>query len=120
MTIPPFPLVELSPLPDNTIVPEDDALFIPYLNRLYEDIAFAVNERDNGSFVISISSVPVSITNMPNLGAFIFAASGIPDGPTPPAVSTATAPTITASLCKSSALAAGQVVVLGSQAGSGI
>jgi NAD(P)-dependent dehydrogenase (short-subunit alcohol dehydrogenase family) len=37
-----FPVIDLPSLPPNTIVPESDSLFIPYLNRLYEDIANAV------------------------------------------------------------------------------
>jgi hypothetical protein len=95
-------------LPPNTIVPEEDSLFIPYLNRLYEDIAFTVNNKDNTFFQIPISSTASNIPNLPNFGAFVVCISG----------SDSTLPTITASLCKSSAIGAGSIAVLGSQVGT--
>lgn len=111
-----FPVVELSPLPPNTVVPIDESLFVPYLNRLYEDVAFSVNERDNSAFAIEITDTPAAITNVPNYGAFIVCVAAAPV--LPPLVN-GTLPTLTASLCKSSIGVAGQVVVLGSQVGSG-
>lgn len=116
MTTPSFPVVELSPLPPNTVVPQDELLFIPYLNRLYEDIAFAANERDHSAFTISIGSTAVSLTNVPNYGAFLVMVGGFSSIATDLGD---TQPTITASLCKSTSTNAGQVVVLGSQVGSG-
>ena len=104
-----FPNINLSPLPPNTIVPEDEDLFIPYLNRLYEDIAFAVNERDNNYFPIPITDTPSNIPNVPNFGAFVLCVSGV-DG---------TLPTLTVSACKSDATASGSIAVLGSQVGTG-
>jgi len=103
-----FPMIIQPSLPPNTIVPEEDSLFIPYLNRLYEDIAFTVNNKDNTFFQIPISSTASNIPNLPNFGAFVVCISG----------SDSTLPTITASLCKSSAIGAGSIAVLGSQVGT--
>ncbi len=103
-----FPVINLPSLPPNTIVPMDDALFIPYLNRLYEDIAFTVNNKDNDYFEIPISSTAANIPNVPNYGAFIVCVSG----------TNSTLPTLTASLCKADATASGSVAVLGHQAGT--
>lgn len=96
-------------LPPNTIVPEDEFLFISYLNRLYEEIAFAVNSKDNNFFPIAISSVPADIPNLSRFGAFIACVSG----------ADSTLPTATWSLCKSDATAAGVVTPIGFQAGTG-
>lgn len=104
-----FPLVLLPLLPPNTIVPESDDLFIPYLNRLYEEIAFAVNNKVDTYFPIAITSVALPIPNVPNFGAFILCVSGVDS----------TLPTLTVSLCKSDATVAGSVAVLGSQVGTG-
>lgn len=104
-----FPIITLPSLPPNTIVPENEALFIPYLNRLYEDIANTVNNKDNNFFQIPITSSASNIFNLPNFGAYLVTVSGTDSGP----------PTITASLVKSDAGVAGTVNVLGSQAGTG-
>jgi len=98
-----------STLPPNTIVPENWDLFIPYLNRLYEDIAFTVNDKDNNFYPISITSTPQNIVNLANFGAFIICVSG----------EDSTLPTLTASLCKSDFNASGSIAVLGSQVGTG-
>lgn len=103
-----FPMIVQPSLPPNTIVPEEDSLFIPYFNRLYEDIAFTVNNKDNTFFQLPITSSASNIPNLPNFGAFIVCVSG----------TDSTLPTITASLCKSSATGAGSIAVLGSQAGT--
>ena len=103
-----FPVIEQPSLPPNTIVPENNALFIPYLNRLYEDIAFTVNNKDDDYFQIAITDVASNIPNLPNFGSFIICVSGSVTG----------LPTITASLTKASASSAGVIVVLGSQAGT--
>lgn len=95
-------------LTTTTIVPEDEKLFIPYLNRLYEDIANTVNFKDNNFYPMAITNTPTPILNLPNFGAFIICVSGINSG----------LPTITASLCKSDAGASGSIAVLGSQAGT--
>lgn len=107
MSVTPNPYQRTS-LPPNTIVPENDDLFIPYFNKTYEDIAYAVNSKDYTFFPIPITSTPVNIPNLPNFGAFIVCISGIDS----------TLPTLTASLCKSDAGAIGVINVIGSQAGS--
>lgn len=103
-----FPIILQPSLPPNTIVPENDFLFIPYLNRLYEDIALTVNNKDNIYFLSPITSVATNISNLPNFGAFVICVSG----------ADSTLPTITASLCKADATVAGSVAVLGSQVGT--
>lgn len=104
-----FPVILQPTLPPNTIVPENEFLFIAYLNRLYEDIALTVNNKDNIYFLAPITSSAANIFNLPNFGAYIVCVSG----------ADSTLPTITASLCKSDATASGSVVALGSQAGTG-
>lgn len=107
-TLPPdFPFNEL---PGNTIIPslKTESIFIQYLNRLYEDIAFAVNNKDNIDFTIPISDNPVNIPNLANFGAFIVCVSGIDT----------TQPVKTWSLVKSDAMAAGVINILGTQAGT--
>lgn len=105
-----FPQIIRSSLPPNTIVPKDEDLFIEYLNRLYEDIAFTVNQKDDTFYPFPISSTAADIANVPNFGAFIISISG----------TDSTLPTLTAALCKSDAGAAGTVVSLNSQAGTGV
>jgi hypothetical protein len=95
-------------LPNTTIVPQDEKLFIPYLNRLYEDIANTVNFKDNNFYQMAITNTPTPIVNIPNFGAFIICVSGTNSG----------LPTITASLCKADMGASGSIAVLGSQAGT--
>ena len=104
-----FPVILQPSLPPNTIVPENEFLFIPYLNRLYEDIALTVNNKDNIYFLSPITSTATNIANLPNFGAYIICVSG----------AETTLPSLTVSLCKSDATATGSVVVLGSQAGTG-
>jgi hypothetical protein len=96
-------------LAPNTIVPTNKDLFTPYLNALYEDIASAVNSKDPRFYPMAITSTAQNILNVPNFGAFIICVSGVDS----------TLPTITASLCKAAATAAGSVAVLGSQVGTG-
>ncbi len=104
-----FPVIQQPNLPTTTIVPESEDLFIPYLNRVYEDIAFTVNDKDNTYFTAPITSTASDIPNVANFGAFIICVGG----------ETTSLPTITASLCKASSSGAGSVAVLGSQAGTG-
>jgi len=103
-----FPIIQQPSLPPNTIVPQDESLFISYLNRLYEDIALTVNNKDNIYFLAPITDTAANIPNLPNFGAFIICVSG----------EDSTLPTITASLCKADAGASGSVAVLGSQVGT--
>lgn len=112
-----FPIITLPSLPPNTIVPEQEDLFISYLNRLYEDIAFCANNKDNNYFLIPVTDTPSDIPNLPNFGAYIVCVSG---GPTvDPIASGDTLPVATYSLCKSDSTVAGQVTQLGFQAGTG-
>jgi hypothetical protein len=104
-----FPVILQPSLPPNTIVPENDYLFLPYLNRLYEDIALTVNNKDNIYFLAPITDTPTNIPNLPNFGAYIICVSG----------ALTDLPTLTASLCKSDATASGTIAVLGSQVGTG-
>lgn len=104
-SLPPLPPL----LPPNTIVPTNEDLFVPYLNRLYEDIAFAVNSKDPKFYPMTISDTPQDILNVANFGAFIICVSGVDP----------TLPTLTASLCKASDIAAGSITVIGSQVGTG-
>lgn len=103
-----FPSVTRSILPPNTDIPKDEELFIDYINRLYEDIAYAVNDRDFTFFPMQITNTASPIVNLPNYGAYIICVSGVDSG----------LPTITASLCKSDAGGAGVINVLGTQAGT--
>ena len=103
-----IPLVNQPSLPPNTIVPDNDDLFIPYFNRLYEDIAFTVNSKDAGAFPIAITSTATNIANLANFGSFVICVSG----------STTGLPTITAALNKADMNSAGSIAVLGSQAGT--
>jgi len=104
-----FPMVQLPSLAPNTIVPENKDLFIPYLNRLYEEIANVANSKDYKYFPISITDTAQNIPNIPNFGAFIICVSGIDS----------TLPTKTASLCKADSTAAGSVTGIGAQVGTG-
>lgn len=104
-----FPVVLQSTLPPNTIVPESEDLFIPYLNRLYEDIAFTVNDKVNSYFQIAITDTPSNIANVTNFGSFLIMVSG----------GQSTFPTLIAALTKSDSTASGTVAVLGSQVGAG-
>lgn len=104
-----YPTFEFPFLPTTTVIPENKDLFIPYQNRVYEELAAAINERDNSYFPWPITSVVENIPNVPNFGAFIICISG----------TESTLPTITASLCKADATASGSIAVLGSQVGTG-
>lgn len=96
-------------LPPNTIVPINEDLFVPYLNRLYEDIASAVNSKDPKYYPMAISSSAQNILNVPSFGAYLICVSGVDE----------TLPTITASLCKASKTGAGSVTGIGAQVGTG-
>lgn len=106
-----IPDVQLPFLPPNTIVPspvDQEDIYIQYFNRLYEDIALAVNSKDFTYFQIPISDTAQNIPNLANFGAFIICVSGVDSAQ----------PTKTVSLVKSSRTAAGVVNVLGTQAGT--
>lgn len=78
-----FPDVQLPYLPPNTIVPNpvtQTEEFIRYLNRLYEEIAFAVNSKDFDWFTIAVSNIPQDIPNVDNRGAYLISITGTEDG----------------------------------------
>lgn len=114
-----FPISDRPFLPPNTIVPTNEDLFVSYLNRLYEDIAFAVNNKDPIQFPMAVTSVAQNILNLPNFGAFIICVSGVDAERDINRVAIGWLPTITASLVKSDAGVAGVINVLGTQAGTG-
>jgi hypothetical protein len=87
-------------LPPNTIVPDpvdQKDIFIQYFNRLYEDIAFAMNQRDFTYYQIQISDVAQNIPFLPTFGAFMVCVSGVDS----------TQPTGIWTLCKADTSAAG-------------
>lgn len=110
-----FPNIELPYLPPNTIVPmpvDQEDLFVQYFNRLYEDIAFALNMRDFIAYPIPITDVAQNIPNIPNFGSFLVCVAGV-DSDQPTGIWT---------LCKSDSSAAGTMGAtnpLCSQAGAG-
>jgi len=106
-----YPQVELPFLPPNTIVPppSEEDTYIQYFNRLYEDVAFAVNSKDPTFFQIPISATASDIPNIPNFGAYIVCISG----------TLSTLPSGTWALAKSDSSAAGVIAVLQTQAGTG-
>lgn len=114
-----FPMFDFPLLPTTTVVPAGNDLFIPYFNRTYEEIAFAVNFKDNNFYPMAITSTFKDILNVPNFGAFIICVSGEDAERNSSGVIIGWPPTITASLSKSDATAAGSVNVLGGQAGTG-
>jgi len=106
-----IPDVQLPFLPPNTIVPspvDQEDIYIQYFNRLYEDIALAINAKDFNFFTIPISDVAKNIPNMANFGSFIICVSGVQSDQ----------PTQTVSLVKSDRIAVGVVNILGTQAGT--
>lgn len=105
-----FPQVELPFLPPNTIVPwpEDRETFVQYMNRLYEDIAFTVNQKDSTYFTIAMSDVAQDIPNVNNFGAYVICVSGADTD----------VPTFVGALTKSDRTAAGIVSALSLQAGT--
>lgn len=92
-----------------TIVPSNWDLFIPYFNRLYEQFAQTINNKDNIYYQMAITSTAQNILNVANFGAFIICVSGVDSS----------LPTLTASLCKASSTAGGSITVIGSQVGTG-
>jgi len=106
-------------LPPNTIVPEDEFLFISYLNRLYEDIANTVNNKVNTFFQFPVTDTATNMPNVPNFGSYVVCVSGSEPETDNLGNILGGLPTINASLCKSDPGVAGSIAVLGSQAGTG-
>ena len=66
----------LSNLPTSIIWPENQDDVPWFLNRLYEDMAFAINQKDNGIFQMAISAAPTQIPNLDTTGAYMVTVSG--------------------------------------------
>ena len=107
ITFPNSPFVDL---PFTTIVPdpEDKNLFIPYLTRVYEDLATVINQKDWKSYTIAVASTKQDLPNIPNLGAFIICIAGTMDG----------MPACTYSMIKSNSTVAGVPVLIQNQVGT--
>ena len=108
-----FPISSFKDLPPLTIVPDpvdDKENFIQYFNRLYEQMAFVINERMTPYYAIPISNTPTNIPNLPQFGAFLVMVSGIDSSQ----------PVKTWSLVKSDMGVAGIINILGTQSGTGI
>ena len=102
------PRISQGVVPQSTIVPDDDNLFIPYFTRTYENLAQAINAKDNTQFTAAITSTPTNIPNIANYGSFLLCVSGEGSG----------LPAITIGLCKASNAAAGASSAITSQAGT--
>lgn len=113
------PNVQRAYLLNTTIVPElkDAFTFNQFLTRVYEDIAYAVNQRDYVYFPIDVPPAPAAgppvilpkaIQNMPLFGSFIVCISGIKPG----------LPCATYAVNKADIYQAGVYTLLSSQAGN--
>lgn len=107
-----FPNSPFSDLAFTTIVPSpsDEELFVPWLTRLYEDLATVINNKDWVSYTIAVGAVKQAIPNIPNLGAFIICIAGTMDG----------MPACTYSMIKTNSTAAGVPSLIQTQAGTTI
>ena len=107
-----FPQNVFTDLPFTTVVPDPDnkELFVPWLTRLYEDIATVVNQKDWTYYTIPIGTTEVDIPNIPNRGAFLICVSGVDDG----------MPGCTYSLIKNNSTSAGNPSLLQTEAGTAI
>ncbi len=109
------PTIQKPFLPPNTVVPTSWDLFVPYFNRIYEEMAFVVNSKSI-LYTMSITDTPQDIINIQNgvsatpstNGGFLICVSGYQNG----------MPTLNAALAKSAAGIAGVVTVLNFQAGN--
>lgn len=110
---------ELPHLPQTIIWPDDPEDIPWYMTRLYEQMAFSINDRDFDYFPMAITSTATIIPNLQASGSFILCVSG-----SEPYIDangkTNYWPTQTWALNKTSPLANGNAVTLGTaQAGSG-
>lgn len=93
----------------STIVPQNWDLFIPYFNRLYEQMAQTINNKDNNFYTMGITSTAQNILQVPLFGAFLICVSG----------QNSTLPTIVATLNKADSAAPGSAIQLDFQPGTG-
>lgn len=112
MTTITFPTNPFEDLPFTTIVPdpEDKEMFVPWLTRLYEDLATTINLKDWTEYTIPVGSTKSDLPNIPNQGAFIICIAGTMDG----------MPAVTYSLIKTNSTAAGVPAIIQSQPGTAI
>lgn len=114
-----YPISQQPTLPPNTMIPKDEQSFEFYLNRLYEDIAFAVNAKDNNYFTIAVTNTSQAIPNVPNFGSFLLCLSATDAERDVSGNPIGWAPTLVAALCKSSNAAAGVITPIANQTGTG-
>ena len=107
-----FPAFTFPYLPPNTIVPKpsNEDLFIPYLNRLYEEIALIMNQKDFKFYTIPVGTTAVPIPNIDTFGAYTICVNGVSDG----------MPSAVYACSKSNSTIAGNAVSLASQNGTTI
>ncbi len=105
-----FPNSPFQDLPFTTIVPDpsDVELFVPWLTRLYEDLATVVNLKDWTEYSIPVGTTKGDLPNIPNLGAFIICIAGTMDG----------MPACTYSMIKTNSTAAGVPSLIQTQPGT--
>lgn len=103
-----YPITNTPSLPPNTIVPQNENLYIPYFTSLYQSVASAVNSKDVNFFPMGITDTAANIVNLPNFGSYTVCVSGATSG----------MPCIVVALCKASNAASGTIAVLTSQAGT--
>lgn len=107
-----FPDSPYPDLPPNTIVPspvDKEDIFIQYFNRLYEDIAFAINQRDFNYYTMQVTSVAQNIPFIPTFGSFLILVSGVDSS----------LPTAIWSACKADAsLITGSITLINTQDGT--
>lgn len=107
-----YPIEPFQDLPFTTIVPdpEDKEVFIPWLTRVYEDLASVINIKDWTAYTIPVGSTKSDIPNIPNQGAFIICVAGTMDG----------MPACTYSMIKTNSTAAGVPAMIQTQPGTTI
>jgi len=63
-------------LPTSIIWPENPKDIPWFMTRLYEEMAFAINQKDNGIFQMAISENPTQIPNLDTTGSYLINVSG--------------------------------------------
>lgn len=63
-------------LPVSIIWPENETDIPWFMARLYEQMTFAINQKDNGVFQMAISTTPTLIPNMDSTGSYLINISG--------------------------------------------
>lgn len=63
-------------LPTSIIWPTNPEDISWYMEQLYEQLVFAINQKDNGVFQMAISTIPTMIPNMDTTGSYLVNLSG--------------------------------------------